>query len=113
MNIVGNTTATPIKESQSLFDTNSITKEKSNALKVMRRIDNFLNLGSLKDLDFSDFSKEEKEQFYKALAKLLQEGIIGYKYYDIDGKLEKHFLVNTIGDKRLYRAKTVNEKEYC
>ena len=91
------------KESGSFQKKDSI--EISNTAKTFQKLDDFLNLGKKNRFDLSDLSKEEKDEFVKMLATLIQHGIIGYQEYEIDGKREKRYIVNTIGDERLYGAK--------
>ena len=94
--------------SPELRKANSILKEsnlESNSFnKVFDRVDNFFDVGSTKNMDFSDFSKKEMESFLKVLSSLMKEGIIGYEYYEVDGKVEKYFLTTSIGNRRLYNA---------
>ena len=72
--------------------------------KVWRKIDNFFDFGSSKGLNFNDFSKQELEQYLSTMSKLLKKGIIGWKYYEVNGQIEKHFIVTSIGDQRLSNA---------
>lgn len=72
--------------------------------KVFNRVDNFLDFGSSKNLDFSNFSKEEMESFLKIMSTLMKKGIVGYEYYEVNGKIEKHFMTTSIGNRRLYNA---------
>jgi hypothetical protein len=97
-----------------------VTKEKTEALslakstlqdlpqnsfsKVFNRVDNFLDFGSSKNLDFSHFSDEEMESFLKVMSTLMKEGIVGYEYYEVNGRIEKHFMTTSIGNRRLYGA---------
>lgn len=106
------------KSLQSIFDedfknvkktnTNSQSKDSieiSNTAKVYDRIDKFLNLGRPDRLDVSDLNDAEKKEFLKMLANLIKHGIIGYEILEVNGKPEKHFIVNQIGDERIYGAK--------
>ena len=89
-------------------NTNSQSKDSieiSNTAKVYDRIDKFLNLGRPDRLDVSDLNDAEKEEFLKMLANLLKHGIIGYEILEVNGQPEKHFIVNQIGDERIYGAK--------
>jgi hypothetical protein len=79
--------------------------EISNKAKAFAKLDSFLNLGKKDRLDTSDLNEEEKKEFLKMLAKLLQEGIVGYEILEINGKPEKHYIVNQIGDERIKGAK--------
>jgi hypothetical protein len=82
--------------------------EISNTAKAFAKLDNFLNLGKKDRLDTSDLNEEEKKEFLKMLAKLLQEGIVGYEILEVNGKPEKHYIVNQIGDERIKGAKLFN-----
>jgi hypothetical protein len=89
-------------------NTDSLPKDSveiSNTAKVYDRIDKFLNLGRPDRLDVSDLNDAEKEEFLKMLANLLKHGIIGYEILEVNGQPEKHFIVNQIGDERIYGAK--------
>ena len=77
----------------------------SNTSKVFNKIDSFLNLGKRDRLDMSDLNDEEKKEFLKMIAELLKRGIVGYEVLEINGKPEKHYIVNQIGDQRTYGAK--------
>ncbi len=81
----------------------------SNTSAVYRKLDEFLNLGSTKDLNMSDLSPQEREIFLKILSKLLKLGFVSYNLYEVNGKPEKHFVVNTIGDTRLYGKKILRQ----
>ncbi len=67
---------------------------------IWDQVDRFFDLGSTFDLSFNGFSAEEKEQFYQIIAKLIQKGIVGWNYFEINGQIEKHYIVNQIGDSR-------------
>jgi hypothetical protein len=82
--------------------------EISNTAKAFAKLDNFLNLGKKDRLDTSDLNEEEKKEFLKMLAKLLQEGVVGYEILEVNGKPEKHYIVNQIGDERIKGAKLFN-----
>lgn len=79
--------------------------EISNTAKAFQKLDDFLNLGKRDRMDLSGLNKAEKEEFLKMLTTLIRHGIVGYQEYEINGKREKHYIVNTIGDERLYGAK--------
>jgi hypothetical protein len=79
--------------------------EISNTSKAFAKVENFLNLGKRDRLDTGDLNEEEKKEFLKMLSKLLQEGIVGYEILEVNGKPEKHYIVNQIGDERLKGAK--------
>lgn len=81
------------------------TIEISNTSKAFAKLDNFLNLGSSDRLDLSDLNDSEKKDFIKMLADLVHQGVVGYEVINVNGKPEKHYIVNEIGDKRLYGKK--------
>jgi len=101
--------ASPVKLNSDLKNEKPIDKiEISNTAKAFAKLDNFLNLGKKDRLDTSDLNEEEKQEFLKMLAKLLQEGIVGYEILEVNGKPEKHYIVNQIGDERIRGAKLFN-----
>ncbi|MCX6151118.1 MAG: hypothetical protein NTX22_11380 [Ignavibacteriales bacterium] len=86
--------------------------EISNTSKAFTRIDKFLNLGRPDRLDVDDLNAEEKKEFLKMLSYLLKKGIVGYEVLEINGKPEKHYIVNQIGNLRLEGAKIYNKNGY-
>ena len=48
----------------------------------------------------------------KMLADLIHKGIVGYEILEVNGKPEKHYIVNEIGDKRIYGAKLYKERNF-
>ena len=100
---------------EKLSPTDKSMKSNSNndySKRVWDKIDDFLNLGSTKDINLTDLSPDEKKQYFSVLAKIMNDGIAGYNYYKVNGKIEKHYLVNTIGDSRLYGAKKIYDKYF-
>ncbi|GEM_PF-958521 len=88
------------------------TIEFSDTSKAFAKLDNFLNLGKRDRLDITDLNDSEKKEFLKMLATLLQKGIVGYEVLEVNGKPEKHYIVNQIGDQRIYGAKQYKKKGY-
>ncbi len=86
--------------------------EISNTARVFDKLDKFLNLGRKDRLDLSDLNEAEKEEFMKMLAALIKRGIVGYEVLEINGKPEKHYIVNQIGNERTYGAKLYKKKGY-
>lgn len=80
--------------------------------KAFKKIDDFLNLGKPDRLDTSDLNPAEKEEFLKILAALLKKGIVGYEILEVNGKPEKHYIVNQIGDERIKGAKLYKKDNY-
>lgn len=81
----------------------------SNSAKAFQKIDDFLNLGKPDRLNMEGLSKGEKEEFLKMLSKLLKEGIVGYEYLEVDGKKEKHFIVNQLKNDRIRGSRLWNK----
>ncbi len=118
----------PIKNNTSLagflFTSTNAEKEKSkaegakdsiefsNTSKVFARIDKFLNLGRPDRLEIADLNEEEQKEFLKVLADLLKRGIVGYEILEVNGRPEKHYIVNQIGNERLYGAKLCKRDGY-
>lgn len=86
--------------------------EISNTSKVYDRIDKFLNLGRPDRLEIGDMNSAERDEFLKMLADLLKKGIVGYEVLEVNGKPEKHYIVNQVGDERLKGAKLYLKKGY-
>lgn len=86
------------------------TIEISNTSKAFEKLDKFLNLGSADRLDTGDLNDGEKKEFLKMLSTLLQKGIVGYEVLEVNGRPEKHYIVNQIGDERLKGAKFYKKK---
>lgn len=77
---------------------------KNSFAKVFNRVDNFFDFGTTKNFDFSSFNKEEMNSFLKVMSTLMSKGIVGYEYYEVNGKTEKHFMTTSLGNRRLYNA---------
>ncbi len=84
----------------------------SNTSKAFAKLDKFLNLGRPDRLDIDDLNEAEKKEFLKMLSYLLKRGIIGYEVLEVNGKPEKHYIVNQIGNERIYGAKLFKKKGY-
>jgi hypothetical protein len=102
-----------LSQSKNQSDKSSIKKDSleiSNTSKVFKKIDDFLNLGKPDRLSTEGMNKEEKDEFLKMLSILLKKGIVGYEVLEVDGKPEKHFIVNQIGNQRIYGAELYKNK---
>ena len=86
------------------------TVQLSDTSKVFSKLDNFMNLGKRDRFNVSDLNDEEKKEFLKMLSELLKRGIVGYEVLEVNGKPEKHYIVNQIGDQRIYGAKLYKKK---
>lgn len=100
-------------ESTSKVDTRSINKSTKKAdvdySKVFKSVDDFLDLGKAKSFNPSELNDAEKEKYIQVIAKLLKKGIVGYNYYEKNGKVRKRFIETEIGDRSIdERDKVVN-----
>lgn len=78
--------------------------------KVFQKVDDFLNLGKKDPMDLGELNESEREEYLKMVTKLVDNGIVGYDTFEINGKREKHYAANQIGNKRLYGAKPKSGK---
>ncbi len=83
-----------------------------NTSKAFNKLDQFLNLGTSRDLKTDDLTPEELAQFLKMLSFLLKKGVVGYHVYDVNGKPEKYYALTEIGDRRLRGKKLYDEKKH-
>jgi len=86
--------------------------EISNTSKALDKLDKFLNLGRSDRVDLDGLNDAEKEEFVKMLAALLKRGIVGYEILEVNGRPEKHYIVNQIGNERIYGAKLYKRQGY-
>lgn len=93
-------------------ETKSDSVEISNTAKVYDKVDKFLDLGDSDRLDIGELNEAERKEFLKMLSALIKKGIVGYEVLDVNGKPEKHFVDNQIGDKRLKGAKLYKKKDF-
>jgi len=93
-------------------ETKSDSIEISNTAKVYDKVDKFLNLGDSDRLDVGELNEAERKEFLKMLTALIKKGLVGYEVLDVNGKPEKHFVDNQIGDKRLKGAKLYKKKDF-
>jgi len=100
------------KENEPLPGTIKDSSEISNTSKAFARIDDFLNLGKSDRLNIDDLNEGEKKEFLKMLSELIKKGIVGYEVIEVNGKPEKHYIVNEIGDERLKGAKLYKKDYY-
>lgn len=90
------------------------SQEISDTAKIFNKIDNFLNLGKEGKFNLSDIKDmpaNDKKVFLKTLSSLIKNGIIGYEELEVNGKKEKHFIVNQIGNQRLKGAKLYKDRD--
>lgn len=73
---------------------------------VFSAVDDFFNLGRSGRFDaFHKLSRDDKEQFVKIVAELAKAGYVGYEELIVNKKVEKHGVLNQVGDDRLHNAK--------
>lgn len=91
-----------------------ITKDLLNYSKIMDALDNFLDLGDSDVWSWLQLSGAEQEKYWQILSKLIKKGIIGYRYYEINGQLERHFIEYEMANPRFSGAKIkyINKKQY-
>lgn len=77
---------------------------------VFTAVDSFFNLGKSNRFDdFHSLSSEDKETFIKIVADLAKSGYMGYEELLVNNKIERHDIVNKIGDERIRGAKVYDE----
>lgn len=101
-----------LKTKNNVADDNKDNAEISNTSRALDKLDKFLNLGRSDRVDIEGLNDAEKEEFIKMLAALLKRGIVGYEILEVNGKPEKHYIVNQIGNKRIYGAKLYKKQGY-
>lgn len=102
-------------QNASKVDTKSINKSTKKTdvdySKVFKSVDDFLDLGKAKSFNPSELNDAEKEKYIQVIAKLLKKGIVGYHYYEKNGKVKKRFIETEIGDRSIdERDRVVNGK---
>ncbi len=111
-NILQNLYSTYVKKENEKENKTSDSIEISNTSKAFAKLDNFLNLGKSDRLDTSDLNEEERKEFLKMLSSLIKKGVVGYEVLEVNGRPEKHYVVNQIGDERISGAKLYKKKGY-
>ncbi len=103
-----------IKKEFAESGTKSSKDDVVNYSKVMDALDNFLDLGSSNVWSWSKLNGFEQEKYWQMLSKLIKKGIIGYRYYEVNGQLERHFIEYEMANPRFSNAriKYVNKKQY-
>lgn len=73
---------------------------------VFSAVDDYFNLGKTGRFDaFHNLSRDDKEMFVKIVAELARNGYAGYEELIVNKKIEKHEVLNQIGNERLDKAK--------
>lgn len=80
----------------------------SNTAKIFDSVNKLMDLGDsnrFSEADIDKLNPSEKAEFLKMLGESLKNGSMSYEVVEVNGKPEKHFIVNEIGDERLYGSK--------
>ena len=104
------------KQNKLELETKSLTKNNKKAevdyAKVFKSVDDFLDLGKAKSFNPSELNEAEKEKYIQVIAKLMKKGIVGYHYYEKNGKVKKRFIETEIGDNSIdERDRIINGKK--
>lgn len=83
---------------------NDYFQKSINDKKISSKIDDIFDFGASDKLNFNNLTEQELEQYLNIISKLLKKGIIGWKYYEVNGQIEKHFVETSIADQRLANA---------
>lgn len=81
---------------------------------VWSAVDSIFDLGDSNIFSWVRLSEAEQKKFWEIVSKLIKAGIIGYRYYEVNGQLERHFIEWEIANPRLTnaRVKYIDKKQY-
>lgn len=81
---------------------------------VMDAVDSLFDLGDSNSFSWLKLNEAEQRKFWEIVRKLIKAGIIGYRYYEVNGHLERRFIELEMVDPRLARAKVkyVDKRQY-
>jgi len=68
-------------------------------------VDSIFDLGDSNIFSWLKLTKEEQSKFWEVVSKLIKAGIIGYRYYEVNGRLERHFIEFEMANPLLSNAK--------
>lgn len=68
-------------------------------------VDSIFDLGDSNIFSWLKLTKEEQCKFWEVVSKLIKAGIIGYRYYEVNGRLERHFIEFEMANPLLSNAK--------
>lgn len=85
-----------------------------NFSKIWSAIDSYFDLGDPNKLLWMQLSPAAQSQYWKIITKLIQKGVVGYRYYEVNGQKEKHFIECEMAVSRFANAKVkyYNQKQY-
>jgi hypothetical protein len=80
---------------------------------VFTAVDSYFNLSSSGRFDdFHKLSPDDKEQFVRIVGELAKLGYVGYEEFVVDHKVERHEILNQMGDQRLRGAKLYDASKH-
>lgn len=114
LNIEIRTNLSTIRKQSVGDEKKDLAKDSLNYSKIMDALDNFLDLGDSNVWSWLQLSGAEQEKYWQILSKLIKKGIIGYRYYEVNGQLERHFIEYEMANPRFSNAKIkhINKKQY-
>ncbi len=94
----------PIKNDTDLFDISN----------VWGAVDSIFDLGDSNFFSWLRLNEKEQNKFWEIVSKLIKAGIIGYRYYEVNGHLERHFIEYEITNPKFSNAKVkyIDKKQY-
>lgn len=89
-------------------------KDDINLSKIWSAIDSYFDLGDPNKSQWMRLNSTEQSQYWKIIAKLIQKGVVGYRYYEVNGQIERHFIEYEMANPRFANAKVkyYNKKQY-
>jgi hypothetical protein len=106
LDIVGSSAKT---DSQSA---DAVSVDISASSDVFGAVDSYFNLGnSGRFEDYHKLSAEDKQQFMKIVSALASAGYMGYEELVVNNKVERHEILNQVGDQRLHKAWVYDESK--
>jgi hypothetical protein len=81
---------------------------------VWDAVDSLFDLGDSNIFSWVKLTKEEQGKFWEIVSKLIKAGIIGYRYYEVNGHLERHFVEIEMVNPELANAKVklIDKRQY-
>lgn len=101
---------------ESFFAKNSkeSNRDDINFNKIWSAIDSYFDLGDPNKSIWMQLSPVEQSHYWRIIAKLIQKGVVGYRYYEVNGQIEKHFIEYEMANPRFANAKVkyYSKKQY-
>ncbi|ROL57406.1 hypothetical protein D9V84_05305 [Bacteroidetes/Chlorobi group bacterium Naka2016] len=104
-----------ISEQRNIKNTEPLKKEdKFDINDVWDAVDSIFDFGDSNFFSWLRLNEEEQRKFWEIVSKLIKAGIIGYRYYEVNGHLERHFIEWEIANPRLQNAKVkyIDKRQY-